>query len=263
MRSKRWRPTPSFAVAMVALVIAMTGGAFAATTAATKKKTTTNVSSLVARDVRAYFNSHRGLFLGPRGAAGVNGTNGKNGINGAAGASGATGAPGPAGATHIQVWHIGTTPGAGGSSGTGVVTLATIGPFTLIGKCTTSSGNTYAFTYLRVGQAHSEIDDYENQGNVHDVGPTSVDGSTTQPGGSNVPGDFQVGDGSSDRLLGSNTSPGFEGTSGGSTSALSGDSATYLDAFSSQGVYIGTTSGANPGASPCLFDGYVMSNTLS
>jgi hypothetical protein len=77
------------ALALVALVFAATGGAFAATGGGSRSQATLT-ASIAKSKVKAK--------VGPRGPAGAKGVTGATGPAGAAGAIGATGAAGPAGA---------------------------------------------------------------------------------------------------------------------------------------------------------------------
>jgi hypothetical protein len=78
-------------IAVIALVFAMAGGAYAASklTGSQKKEVEKIAKKFAGKQGPA----------GPQGPAGTNGTNGKNGVNGAAGATGPTGPTGPSGPT--------------------------------------------------------------------------------------------------------------------------------------------------------------------
>jgi collagen triple helix repeat protein len=107
--------TAGLIVSIVALVLALAGGAFAASGALTSKQK---------KEVKAIAKSYQGKgptgpagAAGPQGPAGTAGANGKDGAAGAAGAKGATGAQGAAGATGA-IGPQGAT-GAAGAGTTG------------------------------------------------------------------------------------------------------------------------------------------------
>ena len=278
------RPTPSMAVAITALVFAASGGAYAAAggpaahasavghakAAASKKKKKKPTTG--PRGPRG----PRGLrgFAGPAGHAGPAGATGATGAAGSAGAKGATGsqgihgnqgqtgATGPAGPGRIFNWsQTGIVPpvsGGGGASGAGIVTLAIVGPFTIVGKCTTDGTNVYAQNYIRTSQNGSSLDDFGRaalqSGALADGGfndNTQDPTSTVQTGGQNVLGDIQINK-SADNLGG--ISAQLQGTLDSMTTAVSQDGLTYLNSFESAGV---TGSGTN---ATCYFDGFLMSN---
>lgn len=80
--------TPATAIAFLALVFAITGGAFAATGGGNRSHATLTAQTAKSKGSR-----------GPRGPRGATGPAGKNGTNGAPGAQGAAGAKGETGAT--------------------------------------------------------------------------------------------------------------------------------------------------------------------
>lgn len=94
--------TPSTAIAIIALVFAATGGAFAATGGGSSPHATLTASAAKAKAKTK---------AGPRGPAGKNGTNGTNGAPGATGPAGPAGPTGATGATGAG------TPGATGEKG--------------------------------------------------------------------------------------------------------------------------------------------------
>jgi hypothetical protein len=94
---------PSTAIALIALVFALTGGAFAATGGGSPSHATLTASAAKTKaKVKA----------GPRGPAGPKGATGATGAAGATGATGATGPGGPAGAKGEN-----GAPGAAGATG--------------------------------------------------------------------------------------------------------------------------------------------------
>jgi len=106
-----FRLTPSMAVSLAALVLASTGGAYAA-------GITDPGGSAVAHAAKA---------SGKRGPRGLRGPRGFTGAKGAAGANGAPGTPGAPGAPG---------PGAVGFQSAGTGTLASNSEFTLTSSCT-------------------------------------------------------------------------------------------------------------------------------
>jgi hypothetical protein len=256
------RPTPSMAVAVMALVFAAGGGAYAANAVTAKSKHHKRHKHHKpahgdAKKDLALLRSHRSSLRGAKGATGPAGPAGPAGLGGPAGPTGA------AGVSPIVMWHTTAPVGAGGASGTGVVTLATVGPFTLVGKCTETGGKTYAWSYIRTSQEHSAMNDYEKE-SAEDFGPETEPEDAAQPGGQKVNGDLAIGAFADDVSTGgSKGEPLFYGPYDGSVAALSGDLKTYVNAFTSEGTWVGTTGGANPENPACEFNGWAISNVLS
>ncbi len=92
LKNMRKHITPSTLIALLALIFALTGGAFAATGGGSNGGS--NTHSLTASAAKSKSKGAKG----PRGARGPAGPAGPAGKNGATGAAGATGAQGPAGA---------------------------------------------------------------------------------------------------------------------------------------------------------------------
>jgi len=189
---------------------------------------------------------------GPRGPRGLRGPRGFTGVTGKTGAVGATGAPGKTGArgaigktgaigapgnTTFTNYHATITTAGASSTTPAIVTLATIGPFTVTGECFISSGTTVdAETYVTTSQNHSALDDYSKAGEVADFNSTS--------------GALQIGATAS----GSPGSPGFYGPNDGSTALESGDGTLFVNLFTGVGVYVSSAGGATEPA--CTFFGY-------
>jgi hypothetical protein len=111
------RPSPAMVVAMVALFVALSGGAYATTQALITSGQIANRTIRLVDVHPSAINALRGQRgpQGPEGVAGrdgINGTNGAPGAPGAQGAQGAQGAPGTQGAPGAQ-----GTPGAQGAQG--------------------------------------------------------------------------------------------------------------------------------------------------
>ena len=123
----RKRLTPSMLIALLALVFAVTGGAFAATShgGSAPAKATAN-SSRASRHGSLSLIAKSKAKTGPRGPRGLVGPAGKNGAPGATGPAGPAGAKGEAGAA-----------GAAGASGVGVTSTAFSGAK---GTCTHGQG---------------------------------------------------------------------------------------------------------------------------
>jgi hypothetical protein len=128
------------------------------------------------------------------------------------------------------------TPGADFSSAN-TATLATVGPFTLIGSCYQSGSTTIAETDITTSQDHSSLNDYESsEFYSRDFGVTD--------------GPLAIGETASD---GASHSPDWEGPYDGESAAQSADGKTILDAFENVGTYmLGTTGPA------CSFSGYLV-----
>jgi hypothetical protein len=270
-RLRSLRPTPSMAVAITALVFAASGGAYAAAGGPAAHATTASVhhAQAAAKKKKKPTTGPRGPrgFRGPAGPAGPTGAKGATGATGAAGATGPqgvagqTGATGPQGPSHIVTWsQSGVPAGAGGASGTGVVTLATVGPFTILGKCTTDGTNVFAQNYIRTSQNGSSLDDFGRvplqTGTLANGGFNSntTDPSATQTGGTAVPGDIQINKSANNVP---NLTMQLQGTLNSATTAISADGATYINSFESAGV-----TGSPVASATCFFDGWLMSNTL-
>lgn len=127
--------TAGLVVAIVALVVALTGSAFAASKFITKPEAV----KIAKREAKKFAGKDGAPGpAGPQGPAGTNGTNGKDGgagaegpkgATGAAGATGATGATGKTGPTGIE----GTTGATGATGPTGEFDLVAAAGTTLKG----------------------------------------------------------------------------------------------------------------------------------
>jgi hypothetical protein len=103
--SKRMRVTPSGVIAIIALVFAATGGAFAATGGGGSGGSHATLTAAAAKS-----KAKAKTKAGARGPAGPAGKNGANGAPGATGPAGPAGATGPAGAGGPQGPAGGTGP---------------------------------------------------------------------------------------------------------------------------------------------------------
>jgi hypothetical protein len=254
------------AVAITALVFAASGGAYAAAggpAAHASAASHANATTAKKKKPKTGPRGPRGFtgpagHTGPAGATGATGTTGTTGAKGATGATGSqgiqglVGSTGAAGPSHIVTWLVQNVPtGPGGASGPEVKTLATVGPFTLLGKCTSNGTIVTGQNYIRTSQTNSMESDNTRSTNPV-FSPTTNDG-LTQPGGTNVTGDIQIGAASNN----TGVAQFLEGPRGNATAAMSADGLTFLTAFTSSGV-IGSGTSAT-----CYFAGYLMSNAVS
>ena len=153
-----------------------------------------------------------------------------------------TGKRGPAGNTSVITWNktvaTGGTPAArrkvGGGLSAGSVDLATVGPFTVRGYCTTSEG-TQAITDVISGQ----------------------DGSSYAWGDNYLSGDFNsttAPQPASNAASGSSGSPDFVNEyDSGEFDVTTGDQKTAFTGFANNGVYID-----GPNGPACSFTGYLV-----
>jgi hypothetical protein len=149
-RLKRREPfgKAGLTVAILALVLAMVGGAWAAAGLNSKqKKEVTKIAK---------------KFAGKPGAAGANGTNGTNGTAGAKGELGAAGAPGVPGINGKSVLHGTTAPSVGtGTEGDFYINTTTdeiFGPKTTVWGSGTSLKGTTGFTkFLPSGESERGV----------------------------------------------------------------------------------------------------------
>ena len=158
--------TPSTAIALLALVFALTGGAFAATNHSAGPLSASTAKSKAKAKTKAGARGPAGP-AGKNGAVGPAGPAGAQGPAGAAGAAGAKGEPGAAGTT-----------GAEGKNGTNgeSVTSATIGNGVHCGSGGSEFKAGSAVTYACNGKEGKE-------GSTGKEGPTGKEGSPWTDGG--------------------------------------------------------------------------------
>lgn len=130
--------TPSTFIAFMALIFAMTGGAFAASShgggSGSKPTALVGANTTVATTAKSKAKPKtKAGARGPAGPAGKNGTNGTNGAQGATGPAGPAGPTGPAGGPGIA--------GTNGSNGTSVTGVAI--PTSEKAKCGGQGGTAY------------------------------------------------------------------------------------------------------------------------
>jgi hypothetical protein len=198
-------------------------------------------------------------IVGKRGPKGGTGAKGSTGAAGAKGATGATGPQGPAGpqgtagapgTTNMVTWNTTIAEGAPlpeathaalHAAGPNTVTLATVGPLTVVGYCGTD-GSTIAETDLT----------------------TSQDGSFLQWDDEQYDGDFNN-DGAyeaSQDAFGAPGEPDWIGPSAGDQAnefaAQSADGSTTITGFANEGVYV-----LGPDGPACSFSGYLVKDVAS
>jgi hypothetical protein len=213
-RFHRRRPSPALVVATVALVVASSGTAFASGSVAFIAKVV-GLNSKQTRQVKSIADTQI------------------------------------TDKSHVFTYdQTVNTTGSGGASGAGVVTLAKVGPFTIIGKCATYDGGSDARTYVRTTQANSAVVNSNSGGDTLVFGPT-FDSADYQQGGQDVVGDDPIGPQSS----GTSGSPSIEQSGDGPLSVVSGDGRTRLIIDPVVGNYLG---GGSPSA--CTFYGWIIAS---
>lgn len=132
------------------------------------------------------------------------------------------------------------------------MTLAEVGPFTFIGECTKEGEYVYAGTFVHTSQERSAIDSFHVIEST-DWGPATT-GTTHNASEAEVAGRFAIGFYTGARP----TERTFGGPDDGSTSGVSGDGATWFNAFTTTGVNVAQTTEAQP----CLFQGHIDSPSI-
>ncbi len=130
----RFRPSPSFLFALLALVLAVSGGALVAAGAAKRRHKTAATKALTRGQIIALIKSQLAHAHLPRGATGSQGPSDIPGSPGAPGGQGVTGAPGPG----QQIVNGDVTPT---SATPATLQFATAGPLTLYQSCAIGAGN--------------------------------------------------------------------------------------------------------------------------
>jgi hypothetical protein len=149
-RIKWGRPTPAFAIAVLALFVSLGGTGYAAkqiTAGGSKKKPASGAvtKAQVNKMIAAYFTAHRAELKGEQGSAGPAGKNGAAGAKGAQGDKGDQGVKGDAGVRGEKGETGPQGPGAislvraGTSAESGSQPVATVGPWTVTLICDASN----------------------------------------------------------------------------------------------------------------------------
>jgi hypothetical protein len=218
--------------ATLALVFAMSGGAMAASHYLVNS--TRQINPAVLKKLKG--NTGR---TGRTGPAGKEGAVGKEGPTGKEGPAGPTGKEGPAGKegviTEISRWRTTIATAGASEAEANTVTLGTIGPFKILGKCYISGAETEAATYVESSEEGSYGQSYE--GNL----PTPLAKGEAE----------QLTDTASGETAKHAAS--FLGPNDGSWALETADGSLTLNGFANQGVWLQGESGA-----ACSFSGYTV-----
>jgi hypothetical protein len=256
IRFARKRLTYANIIASLALLFAMSGGAYAAT-----HYLINSTKQINPRVIRALEGKAGGLGTpgssGPQGPQGKEGPQGKQGPAGAGsegkegkegqpgkeGATGKEGAAGKEGPSSVEHWHVSTNSVGSGIGSPNAVKLAAIGPVTVWGHCYQNAGNTAAATYISSSQGATFLQDFvkghetEKAWQGREALSTGTHYQISEGIAEGTSGSHETG------LLGPNTS-GFALVQNG-TFAVTG--------FPTQGVWL-----TGSGGPACTFSGYVV-----
>ncbi|HEX4466683.1 MAG TPA: hypothetical protein VH025_05810 [Solirubrobacteraceae bacterium] len=221
--------------ATLALFLAMAGGAVAA------NHYLVNSTKQISPHVLKALKGAKGKpgTAGPQGAAGSQGAPGAQGVPGAAGGKGETGEKGEQGNAGGAAAHWRKTIAkAGKTEGTATsVTLETVAPFTITGRCWEEGEETIAGTFISTTEAGSVIAESE-EGEQVEIKPGEFVLVSTELPESETEEHENV----------------FKGPNGGLFSAESKTGAVALDAAANEGVFLGGK--AEPA---CYFSGFAVS----
>jgi hypothetical protein len=123
------------------------------------------------------------------------------------------------------------------SASANTVTLATAGPFSILGECFISGSNTDAATFIDTTQAGSASQGYSGQGQTP-LGPAD--------------GAIQISEDTASGNTAAHTEV-FDGPDDGSWAAETPDGSLTLNGFGSQGVFMQGASGP-----ACSFSGFLL-----
>jgi hypothetical protein len=182
---------------------------------------------------------------GPAGKEGPTGKEGPLGKEGPAGKEGPLGKEGPAGKegpqgkegdiAAMKRWRATVATAAVSEAAATPVALATVGPFTVTGKCFAATTNTEAATYVSSSEAGAFGDSYEGTlsaplpvGEEEELGPPA----------SGVTAEHK---------------PSFRGPGDGSWALESANGSVAVDGFANQGVWL-----QGAGGPACSFSGYLV-----
>ena len=201
------KPSPALIISVIALVFAVGGGYAVAKKGGDKKSDKKIANKVVTKRAKGLSVMH---------------------------AKSADSATGLAGLTR---WRTSiATPGASSAS-PNTVTLATAGPFTVLGECYISGSNTDAGTYIQTSQDGSYAQGYSG----NDYVPLNVSDGAVQ-----ISEDIASG------TTATHTAA-FKGPDDGSWVATSPDGSLSLDGFGTQGVYL-----QGAGGPACSFSGFLL-----
>jgi hypothetical protein len=170
LRKRTYRPSPAMAVSLLALFVALGGTGYAAATLNGKnikngtipgkklKNKTITGGKIKSNTIGAGQINERKLGTVPKALAAVDATNATNATN----AVNATNAGTASKVSGRYVAAKRVTPTSGGSSDAAraaapEIVLFTIGPFTLYGKCYSSSGSVYGAVFVKTTQGGSVL----------------------------------------------------------------------------------------------------------
>lgn len=215
--------------ATLALVFAMSGGALAA-------------NHYLISSTKQISPKVLGKLRGARGKTGLTGAAGKEGLQGKEGPAGKEGAQGKEGPQGKEGGLVGmhrwrttiATAGATEAEAT-TVALATIGPFTITGKCYVSGADTDAMTFVSSSEEGSYGQSYE--GNLPTPLPKGEDEALTD-----------TASGETAKHL-----PNLLGPNDGSWALESANGSLTINGFANQGVWLQGESGP-----ACSFSGYAV-----
>jgi hypothetical protein len=161
-----------------------------------------------------------------------------HGVTGSTGAGSTAGSGGSSASGGLVRWRL-TAATAGTADAPTIVTLATVGPFTVTGECfSDGSGNTQAGTYIQTSQDGAAVESYSAGETVPlDISDGAVEVDDT----------FASGDTASNE-------EDFEGADGGSWAAESADGTVALQGLGAQGVWM-----QGPSGPACSFSGFLVS----
>ena len=253
IRFVRRRLTYANIVASLALLFAMTGGAYAAT-----HYLINSTKQINPRVIRALQGKAGGFGTpgssgaqgpqgpqgkeGPQGKQGTPGSEGKEGPAGKEGAPGKEGPQGKEGPSSVVHWHVNTSTIGASKESPAVVKLATEGALTVSGHCYKKEGNTAAATYLSTAAAGTFLHSFVGGTGEFDEAHRGRKALTQ---GTALSGHEGIAEGTSGSqepaLLGTNSSP-FAAQA--ANLAVTG--------FPTQGVYMPGTGAA------CSFSGYLV-----
>lgn len=205
MKRFRLRLTPSLAISVLALFVALGGTVYAASKISGKS---IKPNSIPANRLKKHSISGKQVNLNKLGT-----------VPNAASAANAVHAETAATTEQVKSWFAKASLGQ-------TVTLLTIGPFTYLGECSESSEGTHALTWVETSQENSAADSY-----AAEEGYTSDQKFPFEKGEK-----VSIGYGSDEHLSDGNTQ--WVGPYDGSDTQISGDGHTFVNTFASVGTKI-------------------------
>jgi hypothetical protein len=218
--------------ATLALLFAMSGGALAANHYLISSTKQINPSVLKKLKGSTGATGLTGA-AGREGPAGKEGPTGKEGPLGKEGPAGKEGKEGDIAA--MKRWRATVATAAVSEAAATPVALATVGPFTVTGKCFAATTNTEAATYVSSSEAGAYGDSYE--GTLSTPLPVGEEEELGPPA-SGVTAEHK---------------PSFRGPGDGSWALESANGSVAVDGFANQGVWL-----QGAGGPACSFSGYLV-----